>query len=93
MLLDVVKAEYLKEYEIEVTFEDGVVGIVDFDKLIKFEGVFSTFRNLIEFKKFFVNQEVGTICWPNGADFSSDVLYAVITKKPIDLSDSKKKVG
>ncbi len=34
MLKDVVSAIYKGEYKIEVTFEDGVTGIVDFSKFL-----------------------------------------------------------
>ncbi len=90
MLIDVLKIRYLDNHRLEIFFEDGVTGIVDFAEFVKFEGVFQTLSRHEEFKKAFVNKEIGTICWPNGADFSSDVLYSKITKKPIDFNSPQK---
>lgn len=36
---DVVSADYKGGYKIEVTFEDGATGIVDFSKYLKLKGV------------------------------------------------------
>lgn len=90
MLVDVANVSYKKDYLLEIIFEDGVSGTVNFAELIKFEGVFQPLSDQNEFKKVFVNKEVGTICWPNGADFSSDVLYSKITNTPIKLGSDKK---
>jgi hypothetical protein len=35
------------------------------------------------FEQVRVNQELGTVSWPNDADFDSDVLYAKVTGRPI----------
>lgn len=85
MLLDVIKVEHKRDFILEITFEDGVNGAVDFSDFLKFEGIFQTLKNVDEFSKAFVNLETGTICWPNGADYSSDVLYSKITKQPIHI--------
>jgi hypothetical protein len=62
-------------------FEDGVEGVVDLGKLIRFEGVFAPLRDRGEFARLTVNAELGTICWPNGADLDPNVLYAQVTRK------------
>jgi hypothetical protein len=35
----------------------------------------------------FEDPDVGTICWPNGADIDPDVLYALVTGEPIPSFD------
>ena len=79
MLKDVISVIPLDPYQLRVHFEDGVEGTVMLDELVKFEGVFAPLREPGEFRKVSVNPELGVVCWPNGADLDSDVLYARIT--------------
>ncbi len=55
MTQDVVDARYINDYWIELFFEDGEKGIVDFCKYIEKGGVFEKLRNLEYFKNFSVN--------------------------------------
>jgi hypothetical protein len=71
------------DYRLHVEFEDGIEGVVDVDKLITFAGVFAPLRDPSVFGQVYVNSELGTICWPNGADLDPDVLYAEVTGIPI----------
>ncbi|NEP46479.1 MAG: DUF2442 domain-containing protein, partial [Okeania sp. SIO2H7] len=68
MLKDIVAVEPKQEYQLYLSFEDGVCGEVDVSKLIEFSGVFAPLKKLSYFQQVQVNQEVGTIVWPNGAD-------------------------
>ena len=79
MLKDIVAVEPKQEYQLYLSFEDGVFGEVDVSKLIEFSGVFAPLKELSYFQQVQVNPEVGTIVWPNGADLDPDVLYAIIT--------------
>lgn len=82
MLKDVIYVEALNPYKFRVRFEDGVEGVVALDRLVKFEGVFASLRDPDEFRKIGVNRELGAVCWPNGADLDSDVLYGIATNAP-----------
>ena len=68
-----------------IRFEDGVEGIVDLAGLVRFEGVFAALKDPAEFRRVSVNREFGAICWPNGADLDTDVLYAQVTHTPIEF--------
>jgi hypothetical protein len=83
MLIDIVEARIQEGYRVHLRFEDGVEGDVDLGRLIRFEGVFAPLRNPEEFARLTVNVEIGTICWPNGADLDPDVLYAEVSGQPI----------
>lgn len=83
MLKDIVEARPSGGYRLFVRFEDGVQGEVDLETIIQFEGVFASLKDRTEFARVSVNQELGTVCWPSGADLDPDVLYAIITNSPI----------
>ena len=80
---DVVSVIPLDPYSLRVRFEDGVEGSVALDELVPFEGVFAPLHDPSEFRKVSVHPELGVVCWPNGADLDSDVLYARITGVPL----------
>jgi hypothetical protein len=84
MLKDIVEALPLGDHRLFLRFEDGVEGEIDLDSLIHFEGVFRPLREPEEFAKVRVEPELGTVCWPNGADLDPDVLYAVVTGREIE---------
>ncbi len=88
MLVDVVEARPLGGYRVHLRFEDGIEADLDLGELIRFEGVFAPLRDPARFAELRVHPELGTICWPGGADLDPDVLYARATGKPIDVSRS-----
>jgi hypothetical protein len=63
----------LDEYRLDVTFADGLQGIVSVrDRL--FGPVFEPLRDESTFRQVFVD-EFGVVSWPNGADLAPDALY------------------
>lgn len=76
MLKDIVEVRPLERHHLYIRFEDGIAGTVDLGDLIRFEGVFAPLRNQAEFEGVYVDHELGTVCWPNGADLDPVVLYA-----------------
>lgn len=89
MMKDVVGAKALDGFRLHVRFEDGVEGEIDLMDLIRFEGVFASLRDPARFSEVRVHPELGTVCWPNGADLDPDVLYARISGKPISLASEE----
>jgi hypothetical protein len=83
MLKDVISAHYKGEYKIEVIFEDGAKGIVDFSKYLSKGGVFKKFKNLDFFKNFKINKELGVLTWADEIDIAPETLYAEATKSPL----------
>lgn len=76
--------EHEGDYRLRLAFADGTEGVVDVGSLISFRGVFEALRDPAQFAQVFVDPEVGTIEWPNGADLDPLVLYAAATKRSID---------
>ena len=89
MTKDVISAQYKGEYKIEVTFEDGATGIVDFSKYLLRGGVFERFKDIEFFKNFSINKELGVLTWNNEIDIAPETLYAEATNTPLpDWMDS-----
>jgi hypothetical protein len=88
MLKDIVEARSLGGHRLYLRFEDGVEGEIDLATLIDFRGVFEPLRDPAEVAKVRVDDELGTICWENGADIDPDVLYSRLTGKPIKLHET-----
>lgn len=86
MLKDIVEVQPTKDYRLRLRFEDGREGEVDIAEMIRFEGIFAPLKDHAEFLKVRVDPELGTICWPNGADLDPDVLYAKVTGEDISIS-------
>lgn len=79
MLHDVVKASYQDGYRIELEFDDGQKGVVDFSRYVERGGVFERFRDIEFFRRFSVNTEFGTLTWGDDIDVAPETLYAEAT--------------
>ena len=74
MFLHVTDAQYCEEYKVEVTFNDGRKGIVDFENSLSGK-VFEPLKDLKLFSQLKVDPELDTIVWPNGVDFAPEYIY------------------
>ena len=79
MIHDVVSAVYQDGYRIELQFDDGKKGIVDFSKYLKMGGVFARFEDINFFRTFSVNTELGILTWGDEVDVAPETLYAEAT--------------
>ena len=71
-LPSVTRAEYRGDYSIQVTFNDGKSGTIDFLQWL--EGpMFEPLKDPGYFQRFFLDG--GTVSWPNGADIAPETLY------------------
>ncbi len=83
MYIDIISAKYVNEYRIELIFENGRSGVVDFTKFISKGGVFSRLSDLDFFKRFLVNKELGVIMWEEEIDIAPEILYSAATGEPL----------
>jgi hypothetical protein len=60
-----------------ITSGDGLVAAVDLSAKVQGDGgpVFEPLRDEAFFAHVVVDEELGTIVWPNGADLAPDVLH------------------
>ncbi len=76
----VTDVKYVEDYVLKIAFDNRRVKRVDLKNRIErlsSDGstIFKKLRRKDYFKRVRVNPEIGTICWPNSADFCPDVLY------------------
>lgn len=83
MLIDLISAEYRCDYKIELVFEDGKSGIIDFSSYINKPGIFNKFKDINYFKNFTVDPEVKTLSWSNEIDIAPEILYSESTNSPL----------
>lgn len=76
----VTKAEYVKDYEILLEFNNGVKGLVNLKDDLD-QPVFAPLKDINCFKTFKLNS--WTIEWENGADFAPEFLYEQIRSNVI----------
>jgi hypothetical protein len=82
-LHDVAAASYKGGYRIELTFDTGERGVVDFSPYLQRGGVFERFRDVSFFREFRVNPELGTLTWADEIDVAPETLYAQATGAPL----------
>ena len=70
-LVWVTKANYLKDYQIEIEFNNNKKGVVDFKEHLD-RKIFESLKEIDNFRKFKLNS--WTLELENGADFSPEFL-------------------
>jgi len=75
IVVDVTAVEFVKNRTVRLSFSDGSERVVDLSPFLRgpvFEGI-ATEDDM--FNEVRVDEETGTIRWPNGADLDPDVLH------------------
>jgi hypothetical protein len=80
MWKDPINVQVTSKDTLEVLFEDGLKGQIIFYPS-RFRGVFKSLEDENEFKRVFIDREIGTVTWENGLDLAPDVMYEQISKK------------
>ena len=92
MFLHVRQARYLRNFEVEVTFNDDRRGVADLRTALDGK-IFEPLRDLDVFSQLRVDPELDTIVWPNGADLAPEFIYFLAFKNDPDLQDRFKAWG
>jgi len=72
----VLDASYIGGHRLKIGFENDEVRVVDLAAHL--DGpVFEPLKDESYFRQFRVNEDIDTVVWPNGADFSPDFLYEI----------------
>ncbi|MDO8675018.1 MAG: DUF2442 domain-containing protein [Candidatus Omnitrophota bacterium] len=72
---EIIQARIIGDYTVELVFDDLKKNIVDFRKYLG-KGIFKELLDKKKFHQMKVDAELGTVCWPNGADIAPDTLYS-----------------
>ena len=81
------QVRHLGEYRLELSFTDGTTGELDLkERVVGRGGVFQPLEDVSFFRQVRVDPEAGTLVWPNAVDFCPDVLYSLVTGRPIEES-------
>lgn len=83
-MVKITKVSVIKNYRLEVAFDDGVCGVVDLSDLVG-KGVFTLWRDPHIFKQVQIGS-FGELVWLDKIDLCPDSLYFKVTgKKPEDV--------
>lgn len=70
----VTKVSIVSPYELSLQFDDGLVREINFRPVLEGE-LFGPLQDTSLFNRVFLDPEVHTIVWPNGADFDPATLH------------------
>jgi hypothetical protein len=83
----VASVRVIPPYTLELEFEDGERRIVDLEDEL-WGPIFGPLKDPGFFAQVVVDQEAGTVVWPNGADIAPETLYE---KRPAKASKSSRR--
>ena len=78
-MLHVTEVKYLEDYTLRLSFDDGSEGDVNLFKHLS-GSMFEPLKDKNIFSKVRLDQELGTVLWPNGADFAPEFLRSQINQ-------------
>jgi len=70
----VVGFEKVAPFTLEVRFEDDREQVIDFSSVLTGE-IYGPLADTVFFDRVALDEEIGTLVWPNDADFDPDTLY------------------
>ena len=74
MIPRIIDARHAGGYRVWLRFADGLTGEIDVEREL-WGPAFEPLRDVVEFAKLRFEPDLGTIVWPNGADFAPEFLH------------------
>ena len=84
-LVDVTDAEVIGDHRLRLTFEDGLVGDIDFAGR-DWRGVSEPLADPAFFAQVRVDLQIRTVAWPNGYDMAPETLYERASQHQVHTS-------
>ena len=79
-MVHVTSVNYRSGHVLHVRFSDGVTGDVDLRNELM-GPIFEPLRDPSRFAEAYVDAELGTVVWPNGADVAPEFLYESVLRR------------
>ena len=81
MILNVINAQYIENYQLKLSFDNGEIVFVDLEETLINEKrkIFQALKDINYFKKFMI--KFNTITWENEADFAPEFLLELGKQK------------
>lgn len=70
----IIGCECVAPYSLSLRFDDGIETVVDLSDVLEGQ-LYGPLRDPFVFSRVALDSEVGTVVWPNGADFDPAVLH------------------
>ncbi len=78
---DIIAAHAISQRALSIHFDNEYQGILKLDDFINnYTGVFKPLLNPEYLDRVSINTDLGTVCWPNGADLCPDSVYTHMQK-------------
>lgn len=79
-MIHVIEAKHISDFTLWVAFDDGTSGNINLEGVL--EGpIFLPLKDINIFSKVFVDPELETVVWPNGADLAPEFLKDLHNKQ------------
>ncbi len=72
--LHITKVNYLSDYKLSVSFNNGESGVADLSSVVR-NGVFKALEPQEKFAQVEIDEELETIVWPGGLDLAPEFVY------------------
>lgn len=92
MFLHVTSAKYLRDYLVEVTFNNGRSGCADLSEALR-GPMFEPLKDVSVFSRLRVDEELQTVAWENGADLAPEYIYFQAFKSDAALASQFREWG
>ena len=79
-MLHITSAQVISGHSLFLQFNDGTHGEVNLSEELT-GAIFAELRDPDKFKEAYLDPELRTVCWPNGADFAPEFLRSLVSEK------------
>lgn len=74
MILHITKVNYLSDYKLSVSFNNGESGVADLSSVVC-KGIFKVLESQEKFAQAALDEELETVVWPGGLDLAPEFVY------------------
>jgi hypothetical protein len=92
MILRITEVNYLSDYKVRVSFNNGESGVADLSSVVH-QGVFKALESQEKFAQVVLDEELDTVVWPGGLDLAPEFVYFQAFKDKPQYRDQFKAWG